>query len=111
MINLDPRNGAHIYPTHLAIDRHVITDKETEKSTVLWRLLEINNATQRYSIVCMSTSSAETAKALACHQLSLSHYFEDIDAITPAFDDLVKRCKSAISIISQHAAMEKVKHG
>ena len=111
MITLDPLNGAHVYPTRLAIDRHVITDEQTEKTTVLWRLLEFSHYTRRYSIVCMSTSSAEIACALACYHISSARHFEDIDEITPAFDELIKLSKSAIAGIIQNAVLEQGKHG
>lgn len=110
MKNIDPKNGAYIYGTRFAIDRHVSTDIKTGATYIHWRLLEVNRNTRGYDVVSVYTDPVNLTIELVGYHTQRDCHFKTTTDYIDTVNDTALTCESAIEGIQQHAVLNGVKH-
>ncbi|MEX5733004.1 hypothetical protein [Providencia hangzhouensis] len=111
MKNIDPENGAYIFGTCFAIDRHISTDDETGATFVYWRMLELDKYSRIYKVMDVNSNPLEILQELVSSHTKryckFKSYVDYLDTVV----DITLTCNSAIEGIQQRAVFAEAKHG
>ncbi|MEY0115069.1 hypothetical protein AB7W24_12490 [Providencia rettgeri] len=93
---LDPKDGVYISGTRFAIQRHVDDSKNVQ-----WRLLQINNKTRCYELVCCSSDPWFIAIELTSyHAMRVKGKgIKTLDVYRQTVDVISRRCETAINLL------------
>ncbi|MEI9534342.1 hypothetical protein [Moellerella wisconsensis] len=94
---LDPKDGVYISGTCFAIQLHV-DDKSGNQQ---WRLLQINNKTRCYELVCCSADPLSIAIELTSYHVMRvkGKGIKTLDVYRQTVDVISRRCETAINLL------------